>query len=58
VGLFRSENLFLENPELFIDEEGQFRIYRELLKQSCGLPVVVRVFDVGGDKPPPRIPGL
>jgi len=58
VGLFRSENLFLENPELFSDEEEQFRIYSELLKQASGLPVVVRVFDVGGDKPPPGIPGV
>jgi phosphoenolpyruvate-protein phosphotransferase (PTS system enzyme I) len=49
VGLFRSEYFFLSN-EVFPTEEEQLPIYRELVMRAKGLPVVIRTFDVGGDK--------
>ncbi|NDD58882.1 MAG: phosphoenolpyruvate--protein phosphotransferase [Chlamydiae bacterium] len=52
IGLFRSEYLFLEKHTLFISEEEQFQAYCELIEKSRDLPVVIRVFDVGGDKNP------
>jgi len=53
VGLFRSENLFLQNPEFVYSEEMQVDAYSQLLQRAKGLPVVIRVFDLGGDKTPP-----
>ena len=50
VGLFRSEYLFLENPTLFENEEEQYLAYRELAEKGNGLPIVIRVLDLGGDK--------
>lgn len=50
VGLFRSEYLFLQDKRFFLDEEAQTAYYEQLLKRAQGLPIVVRVFDVGGDK--------
>ncbi|MFI5334888.1 MAG: phosphoenolpyruvate--protein phosphotransferase [Chlamydiales bacterium] len=50
VGLFRSEYLFLENATLFQAEEEQYVAYRALGEGAGGLPVVIRVLDVGGDK--------
>ena len=52
IGLFRSEYLFLEKHTLFISEEEQYAAYCELIAKSLGLFVVIRVFDVGGDKNP------
>lgn len=49
VGLFRSEYLFLANNS-FPSEEMQFQIYRKLVTKLNNLPLVVRIFDVGGDK--------
>ncbi|MEN9654100.1 MAG: phosphoenolpyruvate-protein phosphotransferase [Chlamydiota bacterium] len=49
VGLFRSEYLFLAKKE-FPSEEEQFEIYRRMAKALKGRPLVIRVFDVGGDK--------
>lgn len=49
VGLFRSEYLMLSN-EGFPSEAEQFICYRRIVRQMHGLPVVIRVFDVGGDK--------
>lgn len=49
VGLFRSEYLFLSHPRI-PSEERQYQIYRELVESLQGLPVVIRTFDVGGDK--------
>lgn len=49
VGLFRSECLFLSRPELPAEEE-QFRIYKRIVERMKGLPLVIRTFDVGGDK--------
>lgn len=49
IGLFRSEYLFLSN-RAFPSEEEQFKIYRKMAKALKGRPLVIRVFDVGGDK--------
>ncbi|NDE82048.1 MAG: phosphoenolpyruvate--protein phosphotransferase [Chlamydiia bacterium] len=52
VGLFRSEYLFLEKHTLFISEEEQVCAYIDIIKKAKGLPCVIRVFDIGGDKNP------
>lgn len=49
VGLFRSEYLFLAKRE-FPSEEEQFLIYKKMAKSLKGSPLVVRIFDIGGDK--------
>ncbi|CDZ81143.1 Phosphoenolpyruvate-protein phosphotransferase [Candidatus Rubidus massiliensis] len=49
VGLFRSEYLFLSNGE-FPKEEEQFEIYKQMVYQMQGQPIVIRAFDIGGDK--------
>lgn len=49
IGLFRSEYLFLSKRK-FPSEEEQFEIYKQMAKSLKGKPLVVRVFDVGGDK--------
>ena len=49
VGLFRSEYLFL-SKKIFPSEEEQFQIYRRMAKSLKGRPLVIRVFDIGGDK--------
>ena len=50
VGLFRSEYLFLQNHAFLTSEELQYKAYIEILEKAQGLPVVFRVFDIGGDK--------
>lgn len=50
VGLFRTEYLFLESIQSLPSEEFQEKIYREVIELVAGSPVVIRVFDVGGDK--------
>jgi phosphotransferase system enzyme I (PtsI) len=52
VGLFRTEFLFLEahkRPGL----RRQMATYRALADRLEGLPIVIRTFDLGGDKMPP-----
>lgn len=49
VGLYRSEYIFLAKDN-FPDEQEQFLIYKRLAKKMNGLPLVIRTFDVGGDK--------
>lgn len=49
VGLFRSEYLFLLQQN-FPTEEEQYAIYRGIVQNMRGLPIVIRTFDVGGDK--------
>ncbi len=49
IGLFRSEFIVL-TKENFPSEEEQFRIYKKLVEKMHGLPVVIRTFDIGGDK--------
>ena len=49
IGLFRSEFLYLESTD-YPTEETQFRIYRRLLEDMGGRPVIIRTMDVGADK--------
>jgi phosphotransferase system enzyme I (PtsI) len=57
VGLFRSEYMVLSNDR-FPSEEEQYAIYKRLVEKMRGLPVVIRTFDIGGDKlmPSQKIP--
>lgn len=49
VGLFRSEYIFLPSHEIPSEEE-QVALYRHMIEGLQGLPIVIRTFDVGGDK--------
>lgn len=49
VGLFRSEYVFLAHGK-FPSEEEQYEIYRSIVEKMQGLPIVIRAFDIGGDK--------
>lgn len=51
VGLYRSEYLYF-SKNCFPEEEEQFRVYCSLLKQLENTPLVIRAFDIGGDKQP------
>ena len=55
VGLFRTEFMFLNRPEL-PDEEEQFAAYRCVLEKAKGKKVVIRTFDIGSDKAVPALP--
>ncbi len=50
VGLFRTEMLFLDRA-MPPDEAEQFESYRAVLAAANDRTVVIRTFDVGGDKP-------
>jgi phosphoenolpyruvate-protein phosphotransferase (PTS system enzyme I) len=52
IGLFRTEFLFLEKSTFFHSEEEQHSAYFRIVESAKGLSVVIRVFDVGGDKIP------
>jgi phosphocarrier protein FPr len=54
VGLFRTEFLFLDRVAA-PDEEEQFDCFRRLCEAMGTRPVIVRTFDVGGDKPAPYL---
>lgn len=49
IGLFRSEYLCLAKKSLPTEEE-QFETYKKMVKSLRGRPLVVRVYDLGGDK--------
>lgn len=49
VGLLRTESAFLAKEKLPTEEE-QFAIYRHFVEQMKGLSIVIRTFDLGGDK--------
>ena len=49
VGLFRTEFLYMNSPEL-PTEEAQFLVYKEAAEALHGHPIVIRTLDVGGDK--------
>lgn len=49
IGLFRTEFLFLTSSQL-PDEEEQFRIYKQVAEKQNPDPVIIRTFDLGGDK--------
>ena len=48
VGMFRTEFLFMDNRPP--TEEEQLEIYRGAVKAMAPRPVVIRTFDLGGDK--------
>ncbi len=50
VGLFRSEFLFMNRPDL-PDEDEQFEAYRDVVVAMRGKPVTIRTLDAGADKP-------
>jgi phosphotransferase system enzyme I (PtsI) len=52
VGLFRTEYLFFQHRHLISSEEEQYDAYVKLIQKVGDMPVVIRVFDVGGDKNP------
>lgn len=52
IGLFRTEMLFIGRDEAPTEEE-QFAAYARTVKAAGGRPVILRTFDVGGDKPAP-----
>lgn len=49
IGLFRTEYLFLTSSQL-PDEEEQFNIYKKVAEKIAPDPVIIRTFDLGGDK--------
>jgi len=49
VGLFRTEFFVLET-ESFPTEQAQYDIYRRVFTAANGRQVVIRTFDIGGDK--------
>ena len=51
VGLMRTEFLVVGRATM-PDEEEQYRAYRRVVEAFDGHPVIVRTFDIGGDKLP------
>ncbi|MFL5612376.1 MAG: phosphoenolpyruvate--protein phosphotransferase [Gemmatimonadaceae bacterium] len=51
VGLMRTEFLVLGRATM-PDEDEQYRAYRRVVEAFDGKPVVIRTFDIGGDKLP------
>lgn len=51
VGLMRTEFLVVGRAAM-PDEEEQYRAYRRVVQAFDGQPVIIRTFDVGGDKLP------
>lgn len=49
IGLFRTEFLVLDAGYV-PDEEKQFEIYKSVVESMQGRPIVIRTFDIGGDK--------
>ncbi len=54
VGLFRTEFLFMQRPQLPTEEE-QYEAYREVAEAFGEKPVIIRTIDVGGDKDLPGV---
>jgi phosphotransferase system enzyme I (PtsI) len=51
VGLMRTEFLVVGRASM-PDEDEQYRAYRRVIEAFAGKPVVIRTFDIGGDKLP------
>lgn len=49
IGLLRTESLYLEN-DYFEDLERQIEFYNSILEGTESDPVIIRLFDAGGDK--------
>jgi phosphotransferase system enzyme I (PtsI) len=54
VGLLRSEFLFTDFQDDLFEEESQYQLFSQAIKKMKGLPIVIRLFDFGGDK---QVPG-
>ncbi len=50
VGLFRSEFLFMESKRA-PSEQAQYKAYSHVVQHLNGKPVILRLLDIGGDKP-------
>jgi phosphocarrier protein FPr len=50
VGLVRTEFLFLDRDHAPTEDE-QYECYKSMVEALCGLPMVLRTVDIGGDKP-------
>lgn len=51
VGLMRTEFLVVGRASM-PDEDEQYRAYRRVMEAFQGFPVIIRTFDIGGDKLP------
>lgn len=49
IGLFRTEFLFMDKDTL-PTEEQQFKIYKDMAEKMGDKPIIIRTFDLGGDK--------
>lgn len=49
IGLYRSEFLYLNRADLPSEEE-QFQAYKKVVREMSPKPVIIRTFDLGGDK--------
>jgi phosphotransferase system enzyme I (PtsI) len=49
IGLYRTEFLYVDRATL-PDEEEQYDVYRRIVQTVSPRPVVLRTFDIGGDK--------
>jgi phosphotransferase system enzyme I (PtsI) len=52
IGLYRTEFLYL-NRNTLPGEEEQYETYREVAKRVAPAPLIIRTFDLGGDKVAP-----
>jgi phosphotransferase system enzyme I (PtsI) len=50
IGLFRSEFMFIQKPELIKDEEAHYNLYKKLVSEVSPLPATIRILDIGSDK--------
>ncbi len=50
IGLFRSEFLFIHKELFSFSEKEQYDLYCKIIEKVQDLPIIFRVFDVGGDK--------
>ena len=49
IGLVRSEILFMK--DVFPDYDVQYKFYCDCIRAARGKPIIIRVFDIGADKP-------
>ncbi|MBC7362788.1 MAG: phosphoenolpyruvate--protein phosphotransferase [Candidatus Aminicenantes bacterium] len=54
VGIFRTE-LLLYGKQVLPTEEDQYQLYRRVAEEAEGRPIILRTFDIGGDKPIPSL---
>lgn len=54
VGLFRTEFLFMDRPQMPSEDE-QYEAYRKAARRMGNRPLIIRTLDVGGDKPLPYL---